>query len=156
MNHGDCCGYPAIVLPPYDFKNTRAWFVTIEKVLSELEVNDEHRRYFYTVHHLPIYDHFHIDNLLQWIPESDPYSILKAAVLQQHAKHSGVHFCMLGVFNSYDIIYAMQELRLERLSNQNIDVPSARAAIHRLISLAVSNNEDGVQHGHCISPLWHV
>ena len=80
--------YAHFRLPSFVASNPTAWFHQIEVLFKARRISSELARYSYLVEALPFDVITAVEDLLEKIPEPDPYTQLKTAILQRVAKSS--------------------------------------------------------------------
>ena len=70
-------------LPPYGVNNPRIWFAQIEALFQSRGVRSQASKYAYVVGSLPIEIAAEVGDLIDQVPETEPYDKLKAALIQR-------------------------------------------------------------------------
>ncbi|CAH8614594.1 hypothetical protein MS3_00000628 [Schistosoma haematobium] len=70
-------------LPTYGANNPRVWFAQIEALFMARDIRSQASKYAYVVGALPIEIAAEVGDLIDHVPESEPYDKIKAAVIQR-------------------------------------------------------------------------
>ena len=72
-----------IDLPDFNHANPRNWFLHIEVEFRKFGIIDERWQFYHAVYKLPVRKAEDLDELLNKMPSSDPYTKLKEAILKK-------------------------------------------------------------------------
>ena len=73
-------------LPLFNICNPRQWFHDVDRVFADSEIRGEMKRYYFSMHHLPVYLTGDEDLTKFLIPVGQPYTRLKTILLHEYEK----------------------------------------------------------------------
>ena len=110
-------------LPLFNFGNPRQWFEKVERIFDYREIKGEMKRYYFTMHHLPIYLNDDEDLTKFLIPVCQAYTRLKAIILQEYEKSPTEYllrtFPTSRVLTSVDTVREINALRFRLTGDAN-------------------------------------
>ena len=73
-------------IPPFNPSRIATWFTLLQSLFSAKRITSQRTRYIYLVQNLPMDIAQEVQDLLDPVPEENPYDILKAAILKRTGK----------------------------------------------------------------------
>ena len=96
-----------IDLPDFNHANPRNWFQQIEEEFQKLGIVDERWQFYHAVHKMPVGKPEDVEELLNKMPSSDPYTKLKEAILKEFDRSPTAYL--------YETTWRYRRFKLEEL-----------------------------------------
>ena len=122
--------FGALSIPPFNPNKIATWFTLLQSLFSAKRITSQRTRYIYLVQNLPMDIAQEVQDLLDPMPEENPYDTLKAAILKRTGKSNESN--LRDLFNNLELGYRTPSQLLRHMKSLVNQDDMSENAIRRL------------------------